>query len=174
MLFGRWKIGGRSKELRSKVRQLSPPQQGGHTNSILNSNFLIWFLSLCSSSRPYDRASLRITALYFVVDVLSYSISDERSTVLKCAVETLDFGWGSIGRGEECLERLEGEDCGERGWCEEECREDGLFGRGHSLIQQVRREDRSKLWRRSLADLDVLKPYQVSNLAQFDQLLMPS
>jgi hypothetical protein len=57
--------------------------------------------------------------------------------VLKGAIETLNFGRGSLRRRKERLERLKGEDCGERRWCKEECREDGLFGRSHSLIQQV-------------------------------------
>jgi hypothetical protein len=128
-----------------KVCQSSTPYGEDYTNSILNSNLLVWFLPLCSPSSPYHRTSLRIATLYFIVDVLSDSISDEGSTVLKGAVETPDFWRRLLGAREERLERLEGEDCGERRWCKEECREDSLFGRSHCLIQQVRPEGISKM-----------------------------
>jgi hypothetical protein len=86
-----------------QVSHSSPPQQEGYTNSILNSDLLIRFLPFCGSSRPYHRASLRIAALYFIVDALSYSVGDEGSTMLEGAVETLDFGGGSLGGREESL-----------------------------------------------------------------------
>jgi hypothetical protein len=74
------------------------------TNSILYGNLFIWFLPLGSSPRPYHRTSLRITALYLIVDILSYGICYEGSAVLKGAVETLDFWRGLLCTREKRLE----------------------------------------------------------------------